>query len=224
MIGAGSHAKSVLAALKECGMKCVGIFDDDESLRGKSVWEIPVLGPVSDMPDTEEIMAVIAIGDNGVRKEIYSKFKNVCWPVVIHPTAAVNSSVGIGEGSVILERAVIQADSKIGKQVIVNAGALLSHDVTVCNYCHLALGVCVGNNVLLHEGAFLGIGTVVIPNIKVGEFVTVGAGSTVIKDLDSKGMYVGSPAHRIMRPVVREEQLNAAGALEHAESDCKHSN
>ena len=65
IIGAGNHAKIVLSTLKACGMCCCGIYDDDKNLWGKTLWSIPILGPVSDMPDSEETMEILS-GDLNV--------------------------------------------------------------------------------------------------------------------------------------------------------------
>ncbi len=78
LIGAGDHAKVVLSTLEACNIGCAGIYDDNPKLWGKSLWCIPILGPVSDMPDTPETMAIIAIGSNEVRRRMAARFKNVC--------------------------------------------------------------------------------------------------------------------------------------------------
>ena len=58
LIGAGDHAKVVLSTLEACNIGCAGIYDDNPKLWGKSLWCIPILGPVSDMPDTPETMGL----------------------------------------------------------------------------------------------------------------------------------------------------------------------
>ena len=56
LIGAGDHAKVVLSTLEASNIGCAGIYDDNPKLWGKSLWCIPILGPVSDKPDTLETM------------------------------------------------------------------------------------------------------------------------------------------------------------------------
>ncbi len=204
IIGAGNHAKIVLSTLKACGMCCCGIYDDDKNLWGKTLWSIPILGLVSDMPDSEETMAIIAISSNRVRKEIASKFKNVCWPVLVHPQTCVDSSVHIGQGTVIFPGALILADTKIGAHTIINTAAVINQDALIGNFCHIAPSCTIGNSVKISDGAFVGMGATVIPYISLHENVTVGAGATVIKDLEQGGMYVGNPARRIMQPVLEK--------------------
>lgn len=197
LIGAGSHAKVVLTTLEACGIGCKGIFDDDESLRGQEVWNVPILGTTANMPDTADTVAVVGIASNKTRMEIVNRFQNVAWPIIIHPLTVVHSSVRIGEGTVILAGCIIQADTVVGRHAIINTAAVIDHDCQIGNYCHLAPRSCVADGVAMHDCSFLGIGSLVIPYINIGEGAVVAAGSTVISNLDADGAYVGSPARRM---------------------------
>ena len=200
LIGAGDHAKVVLSALVTCGFECRGIYDDNPELWGQTLWCLPIYGPVSKMPDTAETMAVIAIGDNSVRRVICEKFKNVCWPVIVHPKSVVDSSVRIGEGTIVMAGCIIESDAALGRHSIVNSGCYIGHDTKVGDYCHAAPRSAAGDNVTLADGVFLGIGSLVRPYAAIAENATVGAGSTVIKDIGPGGTWVGSPARRIPSP------------------------
>ena len=137
LIGAGDHAKVVLSTLEACNIGCAGIYDDNPKLWGKSLWCIPILGPVSDMPDTPETMAIIAIGSNEVRRRMAARFKNVCWPALVHPLGIVNSSVRLGEGTIIFAGCIVESDAVIGKHTIVNSACFIGHDTHVGSFCHL---------------------------------------------------------------------------------------
>lgn len=52
--------------------------------------------------------------------------------------------------------------------------------------------VIIGNNV------FVGMNAIVCPNVRIGDNVIIGAGSVVTKDCMDNGVYVGSPAYKIM--------------------------
>jgi acetyltransferase-like isoleucine patch superfamily enzyme len=52
--------------------------------------------------------------------------------------------------------------------------------------------VQIGNNV------FVGVNTLITKGVTIGDNVIIGAGSVVSKDCESDGVYVGSPARRIM--------------------------
>lgn len=196
LIGAGSHAKVVMTTLEACGIGCKGIFDDDESLRGQEVWGIPILGTTYEMPDKEDTIAVIGIASGKTRMEIVSRFKNVAWPIIIHPATTVHSSVRLGEGCAVLAGSIIQADTVIGRHSIISAGAIINHDCHIGDFCHLSMRSCVADGVSIGDGVCLGIGSIVIPYVSIGAWALTGAGATVTSNLDSNGVYVGSPARR----------------------------
>ncbi|OUO94343.1 acetyltransferase [Cloacibacillus sp. An23] len=206
LIGAGDHAKVVLSTLEACGFGCAGIYDDNSELWGKSLWCIPILGPVSEMPDTPETMAVIAIGSNEVRRRMAARFKNVCWPVFVHPMGIVHSSVRLGEGTIVFAGCILESDACIGKHTIVNSATYIGHDTSVGSFCHLAPRATIGNNVDIGDDVFIGMGAKVKPYTKIHCDVLVGMGSAVLKDIQMEGTYVGTPARKIMPLVIKDPQ------------------
>ena len=70
VIGAGGHAKVVLATLRAAGYDVDGIFDDDPSKLGEAVLGVSVLGTVSDAVRGDPLPVVIALGDNSTRKRV----------------------------------------------------------------------------------------------------------------------------------------------------------
>ena len=158
LIGAGDHAKVVLSTLEACHIGCAGIYDDNPALWGKSLWCIPILGPVSEMPDTPETMAVIAIGSNEVRRRMAARFKNVCWPALVHPLGIVNSSVRLGEGTMIFAGCIVESDAVIGKHTIVNSACFIGHDTNIGSFCHIGARSALGNNVSVGDDVFIGMG------------------------------------------------------------------
>lgn len=199
LIGAGDHAKVVLTLLEVCGTPCAGIYDDNESLWKKELWGVPIIGPVSDLPDKEGVMAVIAIGSNRIRKQISAMFKNVTWPVIVHPQSCVHNSVSIKGGTVIFAGATVQADTKLGCHSIINLGAIVDHDTVIGDFCHIGPNSCVADGVAIEDGAHIGVGAVVPPYTRIASDVTVGAGAVVTKNISSAGLYCGNPAVRITK-------------------------
>ena len=202
LIGAGDHAKVVLSTLEACGVECAGIYDDNPELWGRTLWCLPIIGAVSEMPDTPETMAVIAIGSNTARRTIRERFKEVCWPVFVHPQGIVHSSVRIGEGTVVFAGCIIESDAEIGKQCLINSGCFIGHDSKIGDFCQMAPKSAIADSVMLGSGVFLGLGSMVRPYTTILDDVTVGMGSSVVKKLGPGGTYVGTPARRIMTPVV----------------------
>lgn len=200
VIGAGGHAKVVLATLLAAGYTVNGLFDDDLSKVGHDVFNVPVFGGLKQIERFGSNSAIIALGDNKKRKEIATYLDRYCkWITVSHPKAIIHGSVDIGKGTVICAGAVIQPDTVIGDHVIINTGATVDHECRIEDFVHIAPGVHLAGNVSIKNGTFLGLGVVVIPGKTVGEGAVVGAGSVVIDDIPPFTKVAGVPARPIRK-------------------------
>ncbi len=200
VIGAGGHAKVVVATLLASGFTIKGIVDDSPQKWQTKLLDIPVIGPLELLSEENSPLAIIAIGDNEDRRAIAERFRNVCrWISVTHPRAFVHPSVVIGEGTVVFAGSVIQPDTVIGNHVIINTGATVDHDCTIGNFVHLAPGVHLAGGVIVGEGSFLGIGSAVIPRKRIGEWTRVGAGAVVIRDTPPHVTVAGVPAKPLQK-------------------------
>jgi len=196
VLGGGGHAKVVVSTLQAAGHDVELVLDDDSRKWGQSVLGVPIRGPISDAARWPELPAVIAIGDNEVRRMIAQYFCRE-WISVIHPAAYVHKSVQLGEGTIVAAGAIVQPDAVLGEHVIVNSSASIDHDCIIEDFSHVGPGAVLGGNVLLRSGAFLGCGVNVIPGICVGPESTVGAGAVVIRDIPNNSIAVGVPANVI---------------------------
>lgn len=197
IIGAGGHSKVVISTLLAIGAKIAGIYDDDASKWGGQIWGIPIYGATSQLNDYQSGPALIAIGNNVIRKEIAQRYKNINWFSIIHPAAYVHPTVKIGKGSVIFAGAVIQPDTVIGEHCIINTGAVIDHDCVIGDYSHVAPGTHLAGGVRVGEGVLFGIGSAAIPKVHIGEWTTVGAGGVVVKDIPAGEKVAGIPAKPI---------------------------
>ncbi len=201
VIGSGGHAKVVIDALLSSNYEIKAILDDDEGRIGDKILGINVIGTTNLLKEIKNAEAVIAIGDNGVRKQIVSKFEHVKWINAVHERAYVHSSVRkyIGEGTIICAGAIIQPDTVIGSHAIINTGATVDHDCEIGSFVHVAPGVNIAGGVKISEGAFIGIGSRIIPNIRLGKWSIIGAGATVINTIPSNATVVGTPAKPLVK-------------------------
>jgi len=201
VVGAGGHAKVVLATLSAAHETVEGLLDSQPSRWGTSFLGYSVLGGL-DQLERPGIRAILAIGNNQVRQTLSERYTAVDWVSAVHPQAVVHSSVQLGRGSVVFAGAVVQPDTSIGRHVIVNTAATVDHDCVLEDYVHVAPGTHLAGQVRIEQGAFLGIGSVAAPGIRVGAWATVGAGGVVVRDLPARSVAVGIPA----RPRQAKEQ------------------
>lgn len=135
----------------------------------------------------------IAIGDNATRKRLTFPEQRT----IIHPTAFLDASSVIGEGTFIGLRASVHAGARVGQGVIVNTGAIVDHDCVVGDWAHLAPGVILCGRVTVGEGVFIGAGAVVRDGLSIAPWAVVGCGAVVVKDITGPGTYVGVPARKM---------------------------
>lgn len=190
VVGAGGHAKVVVATAQAAGFDVVGIYDDDRLRRGDTLLGVKVRGAVA---EAGEQPAVLGIGENVVRRKLAEDLK-CTWVTVVHPQAIVHESVEIGAGTVVFAGAVIQPETVIGRQAIVNTGATIDHDCHIGDYVHVAPGVNLAGSVAVEEGVLMGIGACAIPGISVGAWAIVGAGAAITADVPAHVVARGVPA------------------------------
>jgi sugar O-acyltransferase (sialic acid O-acetyltransferase NeuD family) len=193
VLGASGHAKVVIRSLRELGYQVSAAFDDDPRKWSSAILGVPIVGPLERVSDFPALPAVIAIGDNNVRRKTAERF-DLDWLTVVDPKAVVDSTVKLGRGTVVLPGAVIQVDSQVGEHVIVNTCASVDHDCQIENFVHVAPGVHLAGEVIIRTGTFVGIGAVAIPQIEIGAWSKVGAGAVVVRDLPGRIVAVGVPA------------------------------
>lgn len=192
IIGAGGHGKVVAEIAELQGERIDSFIDENESI--KRLWQYPVN---STFPKSI-IRAVIAIGDNRSRKEISSVFKAqyVC---LFHPFSQISSRAILGEGTVVVGGALINADAQIGKHVIINTNSSVGHDVYIEDFVHIAPNVALAGHVQIGEGTFVGMGASVLPGVRIGKWCTIGAGSVVLENVPDGAVVAGNPAKVIFK-------------------------
>ena len=140
---------------------------------------------------------VIAIGNAAVREKLVNELKNVSWYTAIHPTAVISElDANIGEGTVIMANAVVNAGARIGRHCIINTGAVVEHDNQIADYVHVSVGAKLAGTVTVGKSSWIGIGASVSNNLNICGSCMIGAGAVVVKNIKEPGIYVGVPVER----------------------------
>ena len=193
VIGGGGHAKVVVQAVLAAGRKVAAVFDDEPSLWGKTVLSVPITGPIARAAEKPQLPAIIALGDNRLRKSVADGL-DLDWATIVHPSAYVGPSVELGAGTVVLPGAIVQLGTVVGNHAIINTAASVDHDCTIGDFSHIAPGVHLAGGVAVGSGVLMGIGSVAIPGITIGDGATIGAGAAVVDDIPNDVVAVGVPA------------------------------
>ncbi|MDP2340168.1 MAG: NeuD/PglB/VioB family sugar acetyltransferase [Deltaproteobacteria bacterium] len=192
VVGAGGHAKVIVALIEARGDSVGGVFDGDVARVGSMVLghRVQWLGDLKD----REVDVVVAVGGNRARQRVVGELKGHRFAALVHPHAWVAPSARLLPGSVVFAGAVVQPDAVVGAHAIVNTAASIDHDCVLGDFVHIAPGSHLAGNVDVGEGAFLGVGVSVIPGRKIGAWATVGAGAVVVVDVSADVVVKGVPA------------------------------
>jgi UDP-perosamine 4-acetyltransferase len=209
IVGAGGHARAVIAALRTSsgGYEPVACTDPDTTLHGRTIDGVPIVGDDSVLPSlladgvAAACLGLGGVGDNRPRAELHMRVAQLGFalPAVVHEHAHVASSAAIGAGSVVLAGAVLATGATIGEDVIVGNGTIVEHDCTVGDHAHLASGCVLGGVAHIARGAHVGLGAVVLQGRRVGADALVGAGAVVVHDVAGGETVVGCPAAALTR-------------------------
>ena len=205
ILGAGDHAKVVIATIEaQARYKVFGLLDDDNTKHQKKWFGHQVLGGDDQLTRLLEqgvSKAVVAVGDNQNRARLAKRAVGLGFELVtvIHPTAVILGGSHIGKGCVILPQAYVGADALLGIGTLLSVGAMIAHDCIVGDWCQLCPGARLGGHVRLEDYSLIGMGASVLPGVTVGRQAVVGANAAVIGDVEDLATVVGVPARTTAR-------------------------
>ncbi len=195
IIGGGGHAKVVADIAVQTGYNVLGFLDDNSDVC--ELLGFKRLGNIADcVKYGKEVAFVIAIGNNKIRKEIFSKY-DLNYITLIHPTAIIGPQVSVGTGTVVMAGVIINACAKIGVQSIVNTACVVEHDVVIGDFTMLAPHSTVCGFTKIGNNCWVGAGATINNVMKICDDCIIGAGATVIRSIEKAGTYVGVPAEKI---------------------------
>lgn len=199
LLGSGGHAGSVMDSIIQLKQYEIAGFIEREPAEETTDAGLPIIGTDNDLKAIYDagirnaFVTIGYLGKGNVRERIYNRLKQIGYrlPSIIDPSAILADKVLIEEGTFVGKRAVINANSHIGKMSIVNTGAIVEHDNEIGDFSHIAVGSVLCGNVKIGEKTLIGANATVIQGIKVGSNVIVGAGTTVRHEIESGQTYYG---------------------------------
>lgn len=205
IFGAGPHSKVVIDILVEHEhFNIVGVID---SLRpiNDTFYGHKIIGRQNELLKLAEKFdfnaGIVAIGDNYSREkivqDILKQSKDFKFVNAISGFSKISPSVKIGKGNVIMPGVIVNSEAVITNHCLLNTQSVLEHDSMMDDYASLSVGVITGGYCRLGRYSAICIGATILDRITIGENVVVGSGSLVTTDLESHGLYYGSPAKRV---------------------------
>lgn len=193
LIGAGGHAKVLLALLRLQGWNILGACCPLLAKRGETHWRGHSLLGAEDAilefnPETTHLINGVGMRvDSDARHRVYERFKHLGYhfPAIVHPRAFVDEDVILKEGVQVMAGAIIQPDAIIGENTIINSRASVDHDCLIGANVHIAPGAVLCGQVRVGHGTFIGCGSAIAQGLSLGENVIVGAGVSVVRDIQA---------------------------------------
>jgi sugar O-acyltransferase (sialic acid O-acetyltransferase NeuD family) len=128
-----------------------------------------------------EFGVVLAIGyrDLDARWRVFERVVSDGYavPVLVHPEAYVRTIESIGNGSIIMARAIVDLSAKVGECCVLWPGANVSHDSAVGRNSFLSPNCTICGFASIGPDCFVGAGAVVADHCDVpaGSFVKAGS-------------------------------------------------
>ncbi|MEK6480103.1 acetyltransferase [Catalinimonas sp. 4WD22] len=204
LIGGGGHCKSVIDVIEQEGSYTIkGIIDVAEKV-GQQVSGYNIIGTEEELPELLKSIpyAMVTVGqvrDSALRIKLFERIKAAGGqlPVIVSPHAYVSPKAQIGEGSVVMHAACVNAGAKVGLNAIINSQALIEHDAVVGNHCHISTAAVINGDCQVGDEILVGSRAALRQGVKIADHVLIGMGSIVLQDINQPGIYAGVPAQKL---------------------------
>ena len=198
LIGGGGHCAACLDVLAAAGKYRPAIVVDRPEALGREVCGHTIGATDEELPELiahykHALVTVGMIKSPEPRRALFLRAKELGarFPAHISPIAYVSPHAEIGEGSIIMHQALVNARAKVGANVIINTRALIEHDAAIEAHCHISTGALVNGHCRVGEGSFVGSGAVLREGVSLGARSIIGCGSVVLADVPPGGRAVG---------------------------------
>lgn len=200
LVGGGGHCISVIESLERSGKYSIkGISDVREKIGEeisgyKILWADDQLSTMI-VDDVEFLITVGHIKSPRIRQRLFEELLalKVRFCTLIDNHAVVSPRARIGDGTVILRNAFVNAGAVIGANCIINSGAMIEHGSTVGDHVHISTGAIVNGDCQVGNGCFIGSGAIISNGVSICDNTLISAGSVVFRDITTPGTYMGNP-------------------------------
>ena len=189
LIGGGGFAREIMGHM-DMVLPC---FVDDKYYNNEpNILKLSEFNP-------SEYEVIVAIGDPKLRYDVIQRLpENTKFFTFIHQSVIIlDNNVKISEGSIICAGTILTTNIKIGKHAHLNLMTTIGHDTVIGDYFTTSPGVKISGNCVIGDKVYLGTNSSVKEKITITDEVIIGLNSGVVKNINKKGVYVGTPTNQI---------------------------
>ncbi|MCB0505105.1 MAG: acetyltransferase [Cyclobacteriaceae bacterium] len=204
IFGAGSLGRSAMEIFNSNNVLVYGFLDDDETLQGKEIDDVAVLGTTDDESFLQivgkDCEAFVAVDENELRKSIVETLNDSrkVMPVnAIHSSAIIAKTASLGHGNLVGAGVIVGSGASIGNHCLLHSRVVVDHEAKLGNYVQVGAGANINAGVVIGDEVFIGSGVTVVSGIKIGKGARIGAGSVVVKHVEKNAVLFGNPAMEV---------------------------
>ena len=207
IIGTGLHSRAVLEVIRS-NYKVNKIFffdihikDNTKILINHEKYDLLNIKKLRDF-DINENYFFVAIGDNAIRKKIFSslnkeKFKSLN---IVSNFSKVSESVKLGKGNFINHGVIINTETKIGDNNIFNTSVSIDHHNIIKNNVHVCPGAVLAGSVKINSDVLIGPGVIIDKNVIIEQGSKVSAGVVLTKNV-KKNLTVFQDRRQVVKKI-----------------------
>ncbi len=202
LIGAGGHTHSCIDVIEHQGQyQIVGLIGTPDEIDkchfGYSVFKSDDSLPLLAKKYQYALITVGQIRSPDSRINLFERIVELGFklPIVIAPSAHVSRHATIGEGTIVMHGAIVNAGAEIGRNCIINTRAVVEHDASVSDHCHISTGAIVNGEASICTGTFIGSESVIKEGVTIGQRSVVGMGLAVRHSQPDYTIFVGYEKH-----------------------------
>lgn len=151
----------------------------------------------ADLAPADEIC--VAVGDSALRRRLAEKCAGARFATIVAPTAIVDPTAILGEGSALCDFVMINSLARIGRHFQANYYSHVSHDCIIGDYVTFSPRTSCLGAVHVGDGVFVGAGAVIRNGqsgrpLTIGEGAVIAMGAVVTADVPAGATVTGIPA------------------------------
>jgi len=196
LLGGGGHCRSCIDVIESSQtFKIAGIVEQPGSNKTSLTLGYPVIGYDNDLAILKKrydyaLITVGQIGSSNTRQEIFNCLRKSGFtlPVIISPLAHVSKHAVLGEGTIVMHQAIVNAGAHIGCNCILNTRCLIEHDVKIGDHTHISTAAVLNGEAVIGSGSFVGSNATIVHGVNLPDNYFFKAKSLIISEKNGKSI------------------------------------